>query len=365
MKRLMAVLMALLLAGCGPAGQIEGQAFCVSLAVDAGESGGIVLSARYPSYGANGKDEKSDYLLTAAAGPDFASALYALNAAIPRALNLTQVKSLIVSEKIASSAGFFSLLRDMKLSRLDGEANLIVCGGEARSLLEAQQPLIGLRLSDTLVTEIERYRRLGIVPGGTLQRVFYDAASVYSDPVTTYAAARPKEEKAESNPPAPEAEAGALEYEGENRDEYFGAALFRGGAMAGTLGGGETQILRLIRDGATGLPMAMNGALLTVSRRGALRVEVDFEAGWISVSLKVGLEDPRGDAEEAAVAKTLSDGLDALTKKCQALGVEPFGYARFAAARFPALSDWTDLDWRAWFAAAAVEYRVRVEKINR
>ena len=73
-------------------------------------------------------------------------------------------------------------------------------------------------------------------------------------------------------------------------------------------------------------------------------------------------DDPR---TVAAIARTLENELDALTRKCQALGVEPFGFAMAAAALFPTMADWTAFDWRAWFSRAEVTYRLRVEKTNR
>ena len=355
---------ALLLAGCSAEGQIEKQAFAVSLAVDVGAEGGVALSARYPSYGASGKDEKSGYLLTSAAGASFEEALYALNAAIPRALNLTQVKCLIVSEKVASSEDFFLLLRAFMLSRLDAEANLIVSQGEARSLLEAQQPLIGLRLSDALETELDRCRQLGVTPRSTLAGVFFDAASIYSDPVAILAAVLPEDAALRAEPPAGQVSAEGLAYEGRNRDAYFGTALFRDGVMVGFLSGGETQLLQLIRDGAARMPMAVGDAWLSVSRRSLPRVRVETAVPRVTVSLTVGVEDLRGDADEEAVRQALTEKLDALTRRCQALRTEPFGYARRAAAACLTLEEWKRCDWRETFAAAEVVYQLRVEKIN-
>ncbi|MBQ8954194.1 MAG: Ger(x)C family spore germination C-terminal domain-containing protein, partial [Clostridia bacterium] len=289
-----------------------------------------------------------------AAGRDYASALYALNAAIPRALNLTQVKSLIISEEMASSPDFPALLREFKLSRLDGEASLIVCQDEAKALLDAQQPLIGLRLSDTLVTEMDRYRRLGCIPRSTLAGVFYDAESVYSDPVAILAAV------------TPESGADEFAYQRENRDAYFGAALFRGGVMAGTLTGGETQLLQLVRDGDARMPMPLDNAWLVVARQGLVRLHVDLsgDAPRIEVSFTVSVEDLRGDADMDTVGRELTEGLDALTRRCQALGVEPFGYARWAAAQFPTLQAWQAWNWRDQFSQAEVIYHLTVKRTN-
>ena len=368
MKRLWAgVLCALLLTGCSAAGQIEGQAFVVSMAVDLEEDGGMTVSIQYPSYGARGGEEgKSDYLISSASGDGFDAALYALNAAVPRTVNLTQLKSLIVSEKLASSNMFQPLLNKIKLSyRINGEAYLVVATGRAADFMARQKPLIGLRLSDTIVTAMSRYERLGGIPRSMLSETFYAMNSFYDDPVAILAAVA--DEQTASTPDEPEdAEAGELSREGENSDEYFGAALFRGGAMAGRLSGGETQLLRLIRGGRGQMTMELDGATVAVTRHGALRVAVDLngDAPRLDVSFEAGVENLRANIDEMAVVEELTRGLNDLTAKCQRLGVDPFGYGRYAAARFTTIGDWLAYDWRTRFPQAEITYHVTLRQIN-
>ncbi|MBO4298445.1 MAG: hypothetical protein J5998_06570 [Clostridia bacterium] len=366
MKRGLAlVLAAALLAGCSEAAQVEGQAFVVSLALDQGEEGGMTVSIQYPSYGGKvGDEDKSDYLISSASGADFASAMYALNAAVPRTVNLTQIKSLIVSETLASAGGFPGLLREIKLSgRINGEAYLVVTAGSARDFMAQQKPLIGLRLSDTIVTAMKRYGQLGGIPQTTVSETFYAANSFYEDPVAILAAT------AEEETPAPgksaeDAEAGQLARSGENRDEYFGAALFRGGVMAGKLSGGETQLLNLVRGDGESMPMKLGGATLFVSRRGPLNAVIDLsgEAPRIDVAFVVAVEAASGVFDENLALSELTAGLNDLTALCQRLAVDPFGYGRRAAARFATIGDWLAYGWRSRFPRAAVVYSLTLRR---
>ncbi len=363
--------LALALSGCSAVSQIEGQAFAVSMAVDAEAGGGVTVSVQYPSYGSKeaGGDEKGkgDYLVSFAGGGDFESALFALNAAIPRALNLTQLKSLIVSEELASSGSFAGILRRIRLAhRVNGGAGVVVVTGRAADFLAAQRPLIGLRLSDTLAAAMDTYERLGSVPRSTISEVFYGIESIYGDPVAALAAVAGKEN--ENAPGDPEdALAGGLNRRGENRDEYFGAALFRGGVIAGRLTGGETQLLRLVRGGSGQMPMEAAGTSLRASRCGPLSVWVELEgdAPRIDVSFTVGVEDAGEDLDGEAVARALEEGLERLTGLCQRLETDPFGYARYAAARFLTVESWLAYDWRSRFPQAEVRYSLTVERISR
>ena len=77
----------------------------------------------------------------------------------------------------------------------------------------------------------------------------------------------------------------------------------------------------------------------------------------IDVAVSLISEDP-GDPSgaEAALARALLQVVD----RCKALGVEPFGFAAKAAARFATLDDWLGYDWRARFPGADVSVAVRI-----
>ncbi len=367
MKKCALLLAALLLSGCSAVGQIEGQAFAVAMAVDMDDYGNVTVSVKFPSYGAKeeGGDGKSDYLLASGIGKDFSDALYALNAAMPRALNLTQVKSFIVSAKVASSELFITILRHVKLIfRLDGETKLVVAEDNAGKLLAALQPLIGLRLSDTLVTELARYEQLGTIPHGTVSGAFYAAGSIYGDATAVLAAVSDEPDAAGS---PEDSIAGRLAREGENKDEYFGAALFRGGMMVGRLTGRQTQLLRLVAGGYGLMPMQTGQGTVRVGRQGPISVCVDLtgEAPRITVAFTAGAEDTDGDLDEGALRRELTEGLNEITALCQRLGVDPFDYARHAAAQFLTIGDWLAYDWRSRFPGAEVRYLLKVERINR
>jgi len=370
MRRMLAaalMLGAALLSACSAAGQVEGQAFVVSLAIDRAADGRTVVSAQFPSYGAQktqSEKGKSDYLVSSGTGDTFEEALYTLGAVVPRALNLTQIKSLLVSEALASSPAFADILRTIKLAcRINGDAVLVVVRGEAGAFLAAQKPLIGLRLSDTLVTETDRYERLGTIPRCTLSGAFYAIHSFYGDPVAPLAALAGSGAAAEE---PQDAAAGSLPRTGENRDEYFGAALFRGGEMVGRLTGGEMQLLWLILSGRARMTMELAGAMLEVGRIGGLQVRIDLsgEAPRIDVTFEVGVENMHENVDEEGVLREMTDGLGRLTSLCQSLAVDPFGYGRRAAAQFPTVGDWLEYDWRARFARAAVNYHLTLRRIN-
>ena len=50
----------------------------------------------------------------------------------------------------------------------------------------------------------------------------------------------------------------------------------------------------------------------------------------------------------------------ALLRKCQALGVEPFGFASHAASRFASLAEWGAYGWPARFQSAEFDVDVQI-----
>lgn len=366
MRRWLAILpLVFLLGGCSAARQVEGQAYAVTMAIDAQPDGAVTVSVQTPSLGgvgsagvasAGGGDEESGYVISSATGATFEAALSLLNETIPRMLNLSQIKSLIIAEELARREDFGMFLREIKqYYLLYGEAGLIVCQGSARDMLEQQKPIIGVRLSDSVVIALEQYSLLGTIPRVTLATALYASESVYEDPIAVLAAV--------SGTAVGAGYAGSLDRTGENRDEYYGGALLKDGRMVGRLSGGEMQLINLLRGADQPMAMVVDGAAMHLERQGAgVSVDLSGAAPVIDVrlSLLASMTDFPFNSDD--IAASLAARYDALTAHCQALGVDPFGYARTAAAQFLTIPDWQAYDWRERFKAARVTYTITLHR---
>ena len=362
MRRWLAILpLVFLLGGCSAARQVEGQAYAVTMAIDAQPDGAVTVSVQTPSLGgvasAGGGDEESGYVISSATGATFEAALSLLNETIPRMLNLSQIKSLIIAEELARREDFGMFLREIKQYHLlYGEAGLIVCQGSAREMLEQQKALIGVRLSDSVVVALEQYSLLGTIPRVTLATALYASESVYEDPIAVLAAVSGAETGADY--------AGSLDRTGDNRDEYYGGALLKGGRMVGRLSGGEMQLMNLLRGADQPMSMIVNGIAMNLERQGPPAVSVDLrgDVPVIDVGLCVLASMTDAPFNPDDIAASLAARYDDLTAHCQSLGVDPFGYARTAAAQFLTIPDWQAYDWHERFKTARITYTITLQR---
>ena len=360
------LLVAMVLSGCGER-DIEAQAYAVSLGIDLQADGQICVSVQVPALNQAGSSETGSeeggggkgYTFSSASGQTLTEALEMLHATLPRALNLTGVKSVVISEETARSERFMEVLHEMALSyRVYGAAELIVCQGEARAFIQDQQAVIGLRLSESTTVALRHYHEIGCIPSAKTADVYYMSRSVYGDPAAAYAAINADEESGGNDL------AGDLSRSGDNKNLYFGSVLFREGRMVGVLTGEQTQLLNVLRGELKDFSRIRGGVpmRLRVSSGPGVSVDLSEERAVIDVKLTVDVMDAEQKADTGAIAVELQERLDELTAYCQELGTDPFRYAEKAAGQFATIGEWQKYGWRERFSGAEVRYRVEVKR---
>ena len=86
----------------------------------------------------------------------------------------------------------------------------------------------------------------------------------------------------------------------------------------------------------------------------------DGDGVRLGATLWLSSEDSATDDELEAVARDLSAALTDMIRRCQAMGLEPFGFAERAAAHFLTIGEWRAFDWRGRFPSAQVEVKVNI-----
>lgn len=364
------LLAVLALGGCTQM-NIEAQAYAVSMGIDWVDNERIRVSMQTPSLnqsgssesgGESGGDSKS-YTLSSADGRSLSEALNMLQASIPREMNLSGIKSIVVSQELAESERFREVLHEMAMAyRVYGAAELIVCKGEAQAFIESQHPVIGLRLSESISVELAHCRENGYIPSARAADVYYLTESFYGDPVAVLAA---KDEKNGELPTSQNGDvyAGEVVRTGDNKNMYFGAALFRDGRMTGMLTGAQTQLLNMILGDLEYFGWIIDGkpVNLNISGRPTVQLNLDGEAPIIDVELTVNVFPSEKGVDMEKLRTDISDRLQEMTAYCQARGVDPFRYAERAAAHFQTVQQWLDYDWNERFLQAQVRYDVKLQ----
>ena len=359
------------LGGCTQARQVESVAFAVILGADLAEDASIELTVQSPKAGGDpqgGEDQgggSSDYLIASARGATFTDALMALEITVPRDLTLTQVKLIVVSESLARHEAFYNFAESLsKLDQSCASAYLAVCQGNAGDFVREQKPVIGMRVSLGILAMFEHHKTRGYITGARFADFYYRGVSVFSDPVAILCAT------AEA---APELSAGQSALDGmtpktvpaesDNANEYVGTALFRDGLMVGALDGLETSLLNTIHGADVFFGYSLDGMPVGLQSHGIEGLE--FSAGAdgrlrISFTLRFNaIADLKAPSTEG-IRQTLREDLLQLLRKCQRLGVEPFGFAARAAGQFASLADWQAYGWAERFAEAEFDVDVQI-----
>ena len=349
-------LLALLLGGCTPSRQIENQAHAISMGLDLTD-GKICMSVQVPTIGAgSGSASATEYSIYSATAKDFPLAYDLLLATVPQRLNLTQLKSIIFSEALARSERFFPILRStMHIFSLSGSAIVLVSRTPAREILENQEAYIGTHLSISMPAMLEYYRVNGYIPQTSLSLLYAGLKSVYS---TGKAALCGLEG---SEPPQDGSYLpGALDREGDNRDEFMGCALFNRNRMVGILDGHETQMMQLLSGESTEIGFTLPDSSVRLSQRRSPKIEFSSEDSRMRIDVTLRLrviplmETPDLDELKA----TLETSMQAVLKKCAEWEVEPFGFADAAVVSHLTFDSWDGERWPEVFGQAETRAHV-------
>lgn len=368
MKALLALALipCLMLGACDSSHHIENQAHAISLGLDFKDDE-FTMSVQVPTIGADsgsggdksgGGASASKYLLYSATAKEFPMAYDVLQATLPQELNLTQLKSIIISESLAESEHFIKTLDElMHVFALSGSAILIVSRSEAKKLIENQKSFIGTRLSITVPSMLDYYAENGYIPKTSLAMLYAGCASMYSTGRVALAG-ESKGEQSTKNAYLP----GEMMREGDNKNEYIGCALFDRQKLAGVLNGRETQLMHFLSGTSIHVADMVGGTSLRISekRRPDVKVDVSNAAPKIDITLHLKVSALIDFPDMDALSKSLAADCLGVIEKCQNWGVEPFGFADRAAYKFATMEDWQKYDWLNAFSKAEIRLKVRL-----
>lgn len=368
------ILMVLSLTGCTHVLQVSQQIYGISLSVDKTESDEYLVAVQFPrikgSSSASGDGETSDYLTADATAASFTEAMALLNVTLPRTLNLSELKNIVVSDRVAQSPEFADMIADMIQIitgvQLAQSAQLTICMGRARDFIEQQQPVIGTRMSLAITEELRHHEWMGIGCPTALIDVYFQMNAPYGDSAVTLAAL-----DGEQNRPAAAGRTfdlypGALPRNGDSRTEYMGCALLNSRQMAGTLTGLETQLLNLIRGEKISMHYLCDGQSIVLGSAANPKVKVDVTGEipviYLDLSLSAGPAQKVTDTPQ--LMALLQADIQNLIARCQSLGVEPFGFAEAAAKNFLFYQDFEDYRWRDRFKDAQIRLNLSITRLE-
>lgn len=363
-----------LLGGCGGGREIEEYLFPIMLGLDAAGDHQIQLTVKALSgnEGASGSTSAAEkggdtgYITLSATGHDYVQALSLLRATIPRTLNLSQLREVVISQTLARSQAIAPLLTDvLRYDQANGNATLIICAGKAQEVLEKQQAYVGTRVSRYLEILLSQYQEKGTIPRATLLSASRAFSGDTIAPAAVYVAINDfdaRQPVSEEN--TLDALPGHLDRESPNPVEYMGSAVFSAGRMAGTLTGAQTQMLRMLTGDFDTLQYTVNGEQYVVRRLFPTwrRVLTDEGGDTLDAQLFVLVHALDGTpvSNPAALSQGLARDARALIELLQDLGADTAGFGRAALARHLTQESWAAANWSERYASADVQVEAHV-----
>lgn len=362
MKRLICALLPLiLLSGCAPSYRIENQAHAVSMGIDL-KDGKMTVIVQVPKLGASsqkgGASESSNYQIYSAEAENFESAYNILESTLPQQLNLTHLKTIVFSEAFAGSDQFMKTIDTfMNVFLVTGSANVIVTKKNAEMLIENQKPHIGIRLSITIPSMLSYHAEKGYIPDCTLSSLYAGLKGRYSTALC------PLSDTADNSDAKDDPfNAGAIPREGDNKNEYMGAAVFGREKMVGQLNGYEMQLAHFLMDESGRIADFASPYAVRISARKKrdVKIQLDEEKAEIEVTLYLDCAALDNKTDLKDVEKSLISDFESVVDNCRKLGAEPFGFSKIAAKKFRDYETFEKYDWLSKFREANIKITVEL-----
>ena len=370
------VVCALMLSGCANSAQVEELAFAEILGVDLIDGNQIEVCIEVPKISgqrgesSSGESGGTSNLIYSASGESFDEALNLLQWAVPRRLDLSQIKLIVTSETLAQSDRFHRVADTiMATPRLYTAARLAVCKGSAKEFVTAEEPIIGTRLASELTATFEDYIRNGYIPDVTFADMYYKSRSVYSDSLAIHAETAPKSEPAPSESGEAKPAAAIIpdspqqpNVEMQHSNRFLGAAVFQKGTMIGSLTGEEFLYCKILRGEQQTFPFSLDEQTVGLATMGKPEISIDVQSEpmKIDIGLRFSIVSSSRTAPLDALESALRESFMNTIEVCKAMGAEPFDFSGSASGSFLTIADWENFGWLERFLNSDINIGIRI-----
>ena len=366
-------------------------AFVVAIGLDKNENGQLITTFQIANpevgtslLGTTTQEEQASEIVSIAAN-DIFSVKNMANAFVSRQIVFSHLRIIIVSEELARSEDFpslmYSLVRERELRR---SINLMVTKERAETFIKKNKPILETRPHKYYQLMIQRATQNGLVPKSDLLHYYRVTEANESLFLAMYASL-------DQRPPQTGSidedahYAGDIAARGDVSAQLTGAAVFRKGRMIGTMTGEETRLSLLLNETAPpmNLIVTMKDPLrsgfripikVTDTSKPRLTMDLHGDPPTIRAELKMDLEivtipsmiDYSGDLEKQ---KLLRESLEAEIESLMAAMIEktqkefkgePFEWGLTARRHFLTDAGFRAYGWMERYPEMKIECKVHV-----
>ena len=390
----MILIAGMLTAGCSSNGARETDeiAWVVSIGIDKADDGDLLVTYRVavPAAQAAGSEsggEKESSALTTIKSPTLAEARNLLNATSSRAVNLSQVTAIVISEDLARH-GVKDLLGPLlRFREFRGTVFLIVCPGKAQDIFKANKPPLESLVSRWIHNSMHNYSETSYYLSLNIHQFYTRLKANSGAPLAVgYGlSSLSGQDRTSGTQPGGKTKTylpGDLPRQGGNSTEFVGTAVFKEDKMVGYLDTGETKALSILLDTFSGGFLSVSDPLaskhpVTMSLRNGRspKFSIDISGKNPVINVNVLLEGeitgiPTGIAYEtkeyltlleAQVSTTLQRQIADMLARTQEWGTDVVDFGCFVRPKFMTMGELENYGWEKRFRQATFTIKVSTE----
>lgn len=399
LKMFLALLLLMCTSGCYGYHEVDESALVIAVGFDKGRENVVTVTAMIAvprniaggggvSAGGGGGGEESALIVSMDA-PTFLSSLEMLNAFVDRRADMTHNRAIIISRDLAQDEGIERYLNSLvRFPQFRRHTHIMVSEGSARNFIKEIKPVLEANPAKYIELLMRTESFTEFVPPSTVFDFYNDFRSFAVCPIMALVGL----EREESGPPDPSPKskgsytAGQLPAEGGGKPEIMGAAVFRGGRMAGTINGNEVGFTKMVRGDLQRTVLSVKDPLhhdkfvvFEITPQKFPEISVDLEGERPYIEARVFLEGTMiaiqsGERYERpeltpVIQQAVEDQLTLETREFvrkmqHEFGTDVFGFGKVVRKKFLTWPEWEEYGWLERFPEADIEvsYEFRMRR---
>jgi Ger(x)C family germination protein len=387
-----------LLTSCYDAREVTDTAYVQFIGIDKGVKDNWRLTLKVATHSGSqessgGGVQQSESKSVTIDAPSFYGGVNLLNTNVPKKLDFSHAKLLVISEDLAQSGLIGEYIAPLiRFREIRRTLDVVVSQGSAQEFVEKIESFLGGSPISTVDDLLYEAKYTGYFPHTNLYEFYNALKSTYSQPVLTlgglYEPANFQQNGEKSGNRfniTGRFFAGEVPRKGGNSIELLGSVLFDGDRMIGKLDGHDTRMMLLARGEFQrgiftiqdpNVPEFIIPIELQLSRKPEIKISFEGTVPLISLTLetegdilaiqsRINYEKPdMMPLLEKAVESHLKKSLDDVISKCQALNCDVFFFGRTAAGQFWTIDEWEAYNWKKHFREAKISTKIKF-KIRR
>jgi spore germination protein KC len=385
------LLVCLFTTGCNGARETDEIAWVVSIGLDKATDGDLWVTYRIAvpaalAGAADGGGSKESSSIETIKAPTLAEAGNILNTALSRAVSLSHLTIIVISEELARSGVQEVFAPLLRYREFRGAVFVVVVRGNAREAFTANKPKIDMLISRWVHNYMRTYDETSFFLPVTLHQ-FYTRLKSSGAPLAIAYGINPLdgEDHGGGSPAGDKAKnylPGELPREGGNYTEFVGMAVFKEDKLIGFLASEETRALSILLGRFPRGVMTVNDPLapghtvnLNMRNGRKPKISVDTSGEYPVIGIDVLLEGeiisiPTGinyetteylDLLETQVSRITRANIENMLLRTQAWGTDVADFGYYIRPNFSTMQDLEQYNWDRRFRQAVFDIRVHTE----